>query len=94
MICLIVLSSIVSFVDFILTCMFDCTISFSWLNVRGLKDIVKRKTLFLFCKGQKVHCWFWQETHSSDEDELLDKCGVIKYCSAMGAIGLLVLLFV
>lgn len=41
---------------------------FGSLNVRGLKDIVKRKAVFLFCKGQKVHCLFLQETHSTDSD--------------------------
>lgn len=43
-------------------------IIFSSLNVRGLKDIVKRKAVFLFCKGQKANCVFLQETHSSDLD--------------------------
>lgn len=41
-------------------------IVFGSLNTRGLKDIVKRKALFLFCKGQKSHCLFLQETHSSE----------------------------
>lgn len=43
-------------------------ISFGSLNVRGLKDIVKRKALFLFCKGQRSQCLFLQETHSADVD--------------------------
>lgn len=43
-------------------------ISFGSLNVRGLKEVVKRKALFLFCKGQKCHCLFLQETHSVDAD--------------------------
>lgn len=36
--------------------------------MRGLKDLVKRKALFLFCKGRKAHCFLFQETHSSDLD--------------------------
>lgn len=48
--------------------MFKCTISFTSLNVRGLKDLVKRISLFLFCKGRKAHCLLLQETHSSDAD--------------------------
>jgi len=44
-------------------------IVFGSLNVRGLKDIVKRKAVFLFCKGQKANCIFLQETHSLDSDE-------------------------
>lgn len=48
--------------------MFKCTISFASLNVRGLKDLIKRKSLFLFCKGRKAHCILLQETHSSDAD--------------------------
>lgn len=34
----------------------------------SLRDNVKRKALFLFCKGQKAHCTFLQETHSCDAD--------------------------
>lgn len=43
-------------------------ISFSSLNCRGLKDSVKRKAIFLFCKSQKSHCFFLQETHSELAD--------------------------
>ncbi len=43
-------------------------ISFLSLNARGLKDNVKRKATFLFCKGLKAHCIFLQETHSCEED--------------------------
>ena len=46
----------------------NVNISFGSLNVRGLKDIVKRKALFLFCKGQRSQCLFLQETHSADVD--------------------------
>lgn len=38
------------------------------LNVRGLKNNVKRKAIFLYCKEQKVDCIFMQETHSENED--------------------------
>ncbi len=48
--------------------MFNCSISLASLNVRGLKDLVKRKALFLFCKGRKPHCLLLQETHSSEVD--------------------------
>ena len=48
--------------------MFSCTFSSATLNVRGLKDLVKRKALFLFCKGRKTQCILLQETHSSDSD--------------------------
>ncbi len=40
----------------------------SFLNARGLKDKVKRKGIFLFCKGQKTHFIFLQETHFTEED--------------------------
>jgi len=43
-------------------------LSFCSLNARGLKDNVKRKGIFLFCKGQKSHFVFLQETHSTVED--------------------------
>uniref|UniRef100_A0A3Q2ZQW8 exodeoxyribonuclease III n=1 Tax=Kryptolebias marmoratus TaxID=37003 RepID=A0A3Q2ZQW8_KRYMA len=35
------------------------------LNTRGLKNSVKRKATFLYCKEQKANCFFLQETHSS-----------------------------
>lgn len=39
------------------------------LNVRGLREITKRKSLFLFCKGEKAHFILLQETHSEPEAE-------------------------
>uniref|UniRef100_A0A3P9LQN6 exodeoxyribonuclease III n=1 Tax=Oryzias latipes TaxID=8090 RepID=A0A3P9LQN6_ORYLA len=39
------------------------------LNVRGFKNVTKRKAIFLYCKAQvNVNCFFFQETHSSEED--------------------------
>lgn len=43
-------------------------LSFISFNTRGLKDSVKRKAVFLFCKGQQAHCTFLQETHSDISD--------------------------
>lgn len=43
-------------------------LSFISLNARELKNIVKRKAIFLFCKEQKANCTFLQETHSTEED--------------------------
>ncbi|XP_040908382.1 uncharacterized protein LOC121191268 [Toxotes jaculatrix] len=43
-------------------------ISFFSVNTRGLKDSVKRKAIFLFCKGQQANCVFLQETHSDETD--------------------------
>lgn len=43
-------------------------LSFLSLNARGLKNIVKRKAIFLFSKEQKANCIFLQETHSNEED--------------------------
>lgn len=48
--------------------MLNVNICFGSLNVRGLRESVKRKALFLYCKGQKSNCIFLQETHSSDSD--------------------------
>jgi len=45
----------------------NTNLSFVSLNTR-LKDNVKRKAIFLFCKGRKAHCTFLQETHSSVAD--------------------------
>lgn len=44
------------------------------INARGLRDLLKRKSLFLYCKGKGVlnkiiiH-YFVQETHACKEDE-------------------------
>lgn len=43
-------------------------LSFISLNARGLKNNVKRKAIFLFCKEQKANCVFLQETHSAEAD--------------------------
>lgn len=39
------------------------------LNARGLRDITKRKSIFLFCKGEKANFILLQETHSKPDDE-------------------------
>lgn len=39
------------------------------VNARGLRDNVKRKAVFLFCKNKKPHCVLLQETHSNETDE-------------------------
>lgn len=44
-------------------------LSFNSLNARGLKDNVKRKATFLFCKNQKAHMTFLQETHSCADND-------------------------
>ncbi len=43
--------------------------SYVSLNTRGLRDSFKRKSIFLFCKNEKVQCFLLQETHSVDLDE-------------------------
>lgn len=42
--------------------------SFVSLNVKGLGHNIKRKAVFLFCKGIKTHYTLLQETHSCDCD--------------------------
>lgn len=39
------------------------------LNVRGFRDITKRKSIFLFCKGKKANLILLQETRSKPDDE-------------------------
>ena len=41
------------------------------LNVRGLRDFVKRKDIFLKIKEAKYDIAFLQECHSTPEDEFL-----------------------
>lgn len=43
-------------------------LSFLSLNVRGIQNKVKRKAMFLYCKGSGSHCIFLQETHSVVND--------------------------
>lgn len=38
------------------------------LNVRGIRDSVKRKAVFLFCKRSEADLILLQETHSSESD--------------------------
>lgn len=38
------------------------------LNVRGIRDLTKRKALFLFCKRSEADLILLQETHSCDSD--------------------------
>ncbi len=44
--------------------MFSSHFSCFSLNVRGLRDLNKRKAVFLFCKSKKRDIYFLQETHS------------------------------
>lgn len=43
------------------------------VNTRGLRNIVKRKAFFLFCKEAKADFVFLQESHSCSEDETFCK---------------------
>lgn len=45
------------------------SVPFISINVRGLKNNVKRKAIFLFCKEEKAEIIFLQETHSQKDDE-------------------------
>ncbi len=38
------------------------------LNVRGIRDLLKRKATFLFCKNSEADLILLQETHSSESD--------------------------
>lgn len=38
------------------------------INVRGIRDNLKRKAIFLFCKRQKADFYFLQETHALKSD--------------------------
>ncbi len=43
------------------------------VNARGIRDMLKRKALFLFCKGKQADFCFIQETHACKEDVLFWK---------------------
>ena len=38
-------------------------------NLKFLRDNLKRKAMFLYCKNKSPQCVFLQETHSNDSDE-------------------------
>ena len=39
------------------------------LNVRGIRDQIKRRSVFSFLKDQKAYIYFLQETYSEPNDE-------------------------
>ena len=49
------------------------TCKFLSLNVRGLKNKKKRRSIFTFLKDQKCHVYFLQETYSEPKDEIVWK---------------------
>ena len=49
------------------------SISICSLNVRGLRDSLKRRKLFLWLRKKKFNIYFLQETHSTKNDEYLWK---------------------
>ena len=53
------------------------------LNVRGISNFRKRRTLFTWCRKQKADVIFLQETHSTKDNELLWKreWGAPFFCS-------------
>lgn len=57
----------------VVTCYIITELSLISLNVKGIRDIVKRKAIFLFCKEMKADFIFLQESHSSVEDVLFWK---------------------
>lgn len=46
-----------------------CNLKLLTINTRGLRDSVKRKALFLYCKSKRAECILLQETHSNETDE-------------------------
>ena len=53
------------------------------LNVRGISNFRKRRTIFTWCRKQKADIIFLQETHSTKDNELLWKreWGAPLFCS-------------
>ena len=43
------------------------------LNVRGIRDQIKRRSIFSFLKGFKANIYFLQETYSDLKDEIIWK---------------------
>ena len=54
--------------------MFDpITCKFQSLNVRGLKNKKKRRSIFTYLKDQKCHFYFLRESYSELKDEIVWK---------------------
>ena len=53
------------------------------LNVRGISNFRKRKTIFTWCRKQKADVIFLQETHSTKDNESMWKreWGAPLFCS-------------
>ncbi len=45
------------------------SVSIFSITSRGLRNLLKRKSLFVYCKGKGTDFYFVHETHSSNEDE-------------------------
>ena len=43
------------------------------LNVRGLRDQLKRRSIFSYLKDQMAKFHFLQETYSNPNDEIMEK---------------------
>lgn len=61
--CFVSTISVLRFVLQHMVCLSVCS-----LNVRGKRDLLKRKAVFLFCKNFKYDFYFIQETHASMSD--------------------------
>ena len=57
--------------------------NFIYLNVRGISNFRKRRTVFTWCRKQKADVIFLQATHSTKDNELLWKreWGAPFFCS-------------
>lgn len=44
------------------------SVSILTVNARGIKNLLKRKCLFLYCQNKGADFYFIQETHASEDD--------------------------
>jgi len=53
------------------------------LNVRGILDQIKRRSIFSSLKDFKANIYFLQETYSDLKDEIIWQNGEVRYFSPM-----------
>ena len=66
-------SSFFSFVRYLFTMQTSVKLDILSLNVRGIWDQIKRRSIFSFLKDSKTNIYFLQETYSELKDKIIWK---------------------
>lgn len=66
-------SSFFSFVRYLFPMQTSVKLDILWLNIQGIRDQIKRRSIFSFLKDSKTDIYFLQETYSELKDEIIWK---------------------